>query len=101
DDAVTPLDAGFARVVKRAEGAVEQQLGRVADRARRAVAEADAVRVSRVDRLRALCWPGDAPQERVFGFPWFGARHGPRALVDALLAAAEPWNPDLVEVDPL
>ena len=95
-----PLDPGFERAAKKAEDAVSHQLDRLADRARRAAAEADQVRVSRLDRLRGLCWPDGAPQERVLGMPWFAAQHGPRALVDALVAAARPWHPDLVEVDP-
>jgi len=98
--AVTPLDAGFERVARKVEAVVGQQLERLAGRAERALAEADEVRVSRVDRLQGLCWPDGAPQERVYGFPWFAAQHGPRELVDALLAAATPWNPELVEVSP-
>lgn len=100
NSALAPLDAGFEKIARRAQEGIERELQRVADRARRAVAEADAVRVARLDRLRGLTWPGGAPQERVLGFPFFAAQHGPEALVAALLAAVEPWRADLVAVDP-
>jgi hypothetical protein len=42
-------------------------------------------------RLRAALAPGGAPQERVLGLPWFAAGIGARALVERVLAAADPF----------
>ena len=97
--AATGADPAFDRACRKSEDAIAHELARLAERARRHAAEADAVRVSRLDRLRGLIAPGGAPQERALGFPWFAAQHGPQALVDALVAAAVPYHPDLVEVD--
>src|SRR5690606_37898600 len=48
-----------------------------------------AVELGQVDRARNGLRPGGAPQERVLGFPAFGARHGgtlPAAVRDAARA---------------
>ena len=92
-------DPGFDRIARKAEESIEQQLARLAQRVRHVAAEADTVRVGRLDRLRNLCWPQDTPQERVYGFPAFAAQHGPRALVASLVDAVIPYHPDVVEVD--
>ncbi len=92
-------DPGFDRIARKAEESIEQQLARLAQRVLHVAAEADTVRVGRLDRLRNLCWPQDTPQERVYGFPAFAAQHGPQALVAALVDAVIPYHPDVVEVD--
>ncbi len=92
-------DPGIDRVARKAREAVEHQLERLAHRVRQVVDGADGVRVSRLDRLRGVCWPEDTPQERVFGCAGFAARHGPQALAAALVEAVIPYHPDVVEVD--
>jgi bacillithiol biosynthesis cysteine-adding enzyme BshC len=92
-------DPGFDRVARKAEEAIEHQLARLAHRVHHVADRSDTVRVARLDRLKNLLWPEDTPQERVYGFPAFAARHGPQALVAALVAAVIPYHSDLVEVD--
>jgi len=75
-------------------------LGRLFDRYRRAVARADEVTSERLTRFQGLLAPNGAPQERVYGFASFAAQVGPRRLVEALFAAARPFSPDLLDVDP-
>jgi bacillithiol biosynthesis cysteine-adding enzyme BshC len=58
----------------------------------------DAQRVGEVRRLKQLLFPGAVPQERVFGFAYFAARYGDRALVEQLLAAIDPYSPAITEL---
>jgi bacillithiol biosynthesis cysteine-adding enzyme BshC len=46
--------------------------------------------VDDVRRVQARLIPGGVPQERFFGLASFAARHGQRAIVERVLAAAEP-----------
>jgi len=58
----------------------------------------DAQRVGEVRRLKQLLFPGAVPQERVFGFAYFAARYGDRALIEQLLAAIDPYSPAITEL---
>ena len=59
----------------------------------------DALRVSQVQRLKQLLAPGDAPQERVYGLPYFGARYGDRALTARVIEGVVPSAPaDILEL---
>jgi bacillithiol biosynthesis cysteine-adding enzyme BshC len=58
----------------------------------------DAQRVSEVRRLKQLLFPGAVPQERVFGFAYFAARYGDRALIEQLMAAIDPYSTAITEL---
>ena len=58
----------------------------------------DAQRVSELRRLKQLLFPGGVPQERVFGFAYFAARVGDRALIEQLLAAIDPYSAEITEL---
>jgi bacillithiol biosynthesis cysteine-adding enzyme BshC len=58
----------------------------------------DAQRVGEVRRLKQLLFPGAVAQERVFGFAYFAARYGDRALIEQLLAAIDPYSPGITEL---
>lgn len=73
---------------------------RLVERYRRAVAEADAVTVGRLDRLIARLRPDGAPQERVHGWPWVLARYGPDRFVSAVLDAVVPFDGTTRELRP-
>ena len=55
--------------------------------------------VDDVRRVQARLIPGGIPQERFFGLPSFAARHGQRALVLRILAAAEPLRVGIGDLD--
>lgn len=58
----------------------------------------DSQRVSEVRRLKQLLFPGAVPQERVFGFAYFAARYGERAVIEQLLAAIDPFATQITEL---
>lgn len=51
----------------------------------------DSQRRSELQRLKHLLFPDGAPQERVFGLPYYAARYGERALIERILEAVDPW----------
>jgi bacillithiol biosynthesis cysteine-adding enzyme BshC len=86
------------RAVDRTRATVRRALARLEGRWRRALEERERVTVERVDKLQTWLFPGGAPQERVHSFVWFAASAGPRALVDALVAAAAPLDPTIKDL---
>ena len=60
----------------------------------------DHAALDRLDRARAFLQPGGAPQERVFGLPYFAARFGPREFVQCVLAACQPFSGKLEDLCP-
>ena len=72
------------------------KLGRSVDRAR-ILRDRDAV--DDVRRIQARLLPGGAPQERFFGLSSFAARHGQRAVIERVLAAAEPLTTGFGDID--
>ncbi|MCI0570963.1 MAG: bacillithiol biosynthesis BshC, partial [Myxococcaceae bacterium] len=94
------LEPGLSRALRRTEGTVRRAVSRLAGRYGRVLAEADRVRVQRVERLQAALTPGGAPQERVYGLPAYAARHGARAFVQQVLSACEPFSGALKDLTP-
>ena len=94
---VLAVDPTLARELARAKHFVERSVDRLAHRYERALLHADRDRGAAVHRLKLMLHP-DAPQERVYGLSWFAARHGDRAIVEHVLATADPDAPmkDLV-----
>jgi bacillithiol biosynthesis cysteine-adding enzyme BshC len=113
------LQRGFEQTLSQAleplPEALRGQLARQADRTRRRLAisagklaqaygalrlRADETRVAQVRRLQQRLHPLGAPQERVLGLPYFGARYGDRALVARVLSAVVPDQPSqILELD--
>jgi len=92
------IDANLAKSVRKTVRHLDDVAGKVSDRYRRSLARRDEVTMDRLDRLRTRLCPDGAPQERVLAWPTFGARVGPAALVQQLLAAARPFDGSLTEV---
>jgi uncharacterized protein YllA (UPF0747 family) len=72
------------------------KLGRSYDRARRL---RDRELLDDVRRAQARLLPCGVPQERYVGLPSFAARYGQRAFVERVLAAAEPLQTGIVDLD--
>lgn len=87
------LDPALQRATRGARASLGRSLDRLARRYERLAVERDRVLRARLERLERWLHPDGAPQERVFSFPWFAARAGTAALVEAVLAAVDPLSP--------
>ncbi|MFT5434097.1 MAG: bacillithiol biosynthesis cysteine-adding enzyme BshC [Myxococcota bacterium] len=92
------LDPGLAKAAARTATTVEHAVGKLVSRYQRTVAQRDESTTAQIERARELMAPGGAPQERVYGLPWFAARYGVRTVIDAISAALIPFHNDLVDV---
>ncbi|MFT7580670.1 MAG: hypothetical protein ACI9MR_002343, partial [Myxococcota bacterium] len=59
----------------------------------------DGVSERRLDALLAWFRPDGAPQERLYGAPWFLARFGRETFMATLRDAIEPFSPGLRTLD--
>jgi bacillithiol biosynthesis cysteine-adding enzyme BshC len=94
-DALAAAEPSLERAIRRTRDTARRALSRLQTGHHRALVERERVTTERVARLQAWLFPGGAPQERVHAFPWYAAYAGPRALVDALVAAADPLHPTI------
>ena len=94
-------DAGpqIARALARTRGSVERSIQKLATKVERVGLYADAERVDAVRRLRALLAPDGAPQERRLGLAGLAARVGDRAVIEQVLAAIDPFDASLRELE--
>jgi bacillithiol biosynthesis cysteine-adding enzyme BshC len=94
---VAARDPSVARAIARTRAALRRNIDALARRHEHAVVARDGVAADRLARLTGWLRPTvhghAAPQERVYGFPWFAARAGARALVESVIAAVDPFDP--------
>lgn len=98
--AAPALDPGLADPVRRTRETVAHAVGRLVERVEKAALGRDKVGVERLDRLLLMLRPDGEPQERVWAFPPLAARLGPRAFIEALVAAAAPLSSEVRSVRP-
>jgi bacillithiol biosynthesis cysteine-adding enzyme BshC len=94
------LDPSFAHAIERTEESVRGALSRLVAKYGRAVAQRDQVTVERLDRLRAYLVPEGAPQERIYGLPYYACRFGGRAFIRMVLDACEAFSGGLKDLKP-
>lgn len=94
------LDKGLHKALDKTAETLADVARRLVDRYRRTLARDDAVTTERLDRLLARLWPHGGPQERTLGLPWFTARYGIEAFVDAVLAAVDLDDPRSKDLRP-
>jgi bacillithiol biosynthesis cysteine-adding enzyme BshC len=94
------LDPSFAHAIERTEESVRGALSRLVAKYGRAVAQRDQVTVERLDRLRTYLVPKDAPQERIYGLPYYACRFGTRGFARLVLEACEPFSGGLKDLRP-
>ncbi len=94
------LDPSFAHAIERTEESVRGALSRLVAKYGRAIAQRDQVTVERLDRLRAFLVPEGAPQERIYGLPYYACRFGGRAFTRMVLEACEPFAGSLKDLKP-
>jgi bacillithiol biosynthesis cysteine-adding enzyme BshC len=99
DAPFSALDPELTRALRRTRATVDRAVDRLLARYARAVAGKDAEAVAALDRARAVLYPDDAPQERVFAFASFAAESGVRAFIDGILATIDPFNPIVRDLD--
>jgi len=99
EGAAAPLGGEMDKALTRTRNTVRVALDRFAARHRAVRLRRDESLVEDVRKLRRLLHP-DAPQERIHGFPHLAARFGGRAFVEAAIAAAEPFDASLRELEP-
>ncbi len=94
------FEPGFARALSRTEKTVHRGVARLVARYARTLAQRDLVAAERVDRLRAWLVPEGAPQERIYGLPYYACRFGTRAFMRLVLETCEPFSGSLKDLKP-
>lgn len=94
------LDAGLAKAAEKTRATVEMAAGKLAGKIEKAMLHRDRAVVEDVRRLKWALWPNGAPDERVYGLPYFAARHGEQAFLERIFAGIEPFEPALRELLP-
>jgi bacillithiol biosynthesis cysteine-adding enzyme BshC len=94
------LDPSFAQAIERTEESVRLALSRLVAKYGRALAQRDQVTAERLDRLRTYLLPDGAPQERVYGLPYYACRFGAQAFTRMVLGACEPFSGALKDLKP-
>lgn len=89
---IEPLGEGARAALGKTRQTVESAVQRLAAKVAQARNHADAELVEAVRRLQRQLFPGGVPQERVYGLPWFAARHGERPFLERVLDAAAPFD---------
>lgn len=86
------LDPTLSKPLERTENTVRYAFSKLAGKYGRALARKDQLASDRIERLRAMLLPNGAPQERVFGLPYFASRFGTAAFVKLVCSACEPFT---------
>lgn len=94
------LDPSFAHAIERTEESVRLALSRLVAKYGRALAQRDQVTVERLDRLRAYLFPEGAPQERIYGLPYYACRFGSRAFTRLVLDTCQAFSGELEDLKP-
>ncbi|MEQ8278177.1 MAG: bacillithiol biosynthesis cysteine-adding enzyme BshC [Deltaproteobacteria bacterium] len=89
---------GLERAHAKTAATIEGTIQRFTDKYERAVLHEDEDRVDRARRIRWALQPNDAPQERVFGLPYFAARYSAERVVEDVLARCRPFEGALQEI---
>jgi bacillithiol biosynthesis cysteine-adding enzyme BshC len=87
-----PLGDGIRAALDKTRQTVGSAVRRLAAKVEQARHHADGELVEAVRRLRRQLFPGGAPQERIYGLPWFAARHGERPFLERVLTTIAPFD---------
>lgn len=89
---IEPLGEGARAALAKTRQTVETAVHRLAAKVAQARHHADSELVEAVRRLQRQLFPGGIPQERVYGLPWFAARHGERPFLERVLDTIAPFD---------
>lgn len=87
------------RATRRTRETIRRAMAHLERRHHRALVEREDTHAARAERVRRWLEPDGAPQERVHSMPYYAALVGPRALAERIMAAVDPANPSLREID--
>jgi len=88
-----------ARALEKTRGTMARAAGKLGRNYDRALLLRDRELVEDVRRVQAHLLPRGIPQERFFGLSSFAARYGQRAIIERVLAAAEPLRTGIEDID--
>ena len=97
---VAPFREQLAAALDKTRDKVRQSANKLSAKYAALLLHADQARLTDVQRLKQLLQPEDQPQERVYGLAYFAALYGERAFIEAVLAAIDPLDPTLRELEP-
>lgn len=98
--AAAPMRGELERSLARTRTSLRVAVTRFARRYELARLRRDSTLVEDVRKLQRLLHPEGGPQERLHGLPHYAARYGARDFVRAIVAAAEPFDASLREIEP-
>jgi bacillithiol biosynthesis cysteine-adding enzyme BshC len=91
-DEMTPslrgVGDGMDRSIEKTKKTVQDAVSRLTAQYTKMSSQRDQGRIEEVRRLVDWLFPYDQPQERVYGISYFAAKHGERAFLERVLAAA-------------
>ncbi len=90
---------GIDEAIEKTRGTVARAVGKLGEKYDKARLHRDQSTVEEVRRLQAWIYPEGKPQERVYGVSYFAAKHGERAFIDRIVAAAEPFDAALKDIE--
>ena len=97
---IAPFDGGVQKTIDKTALHVGDVVDKLARRVEQAWYQADERRLTRLARGRHWLFPGGIPQERVYSWPYFAARFGPRELKRALSESYAPYSALVHDVRP-
>jgi bacillithiol biosynthesis cysteine-adding enzyme BshC len=86
------LDPTLSKPLERTEHTIRFAFSKLSAKYGRALARKDQIATERIERLRAMLVPDGAPQERVYGLPYFASRFGTRAFVKLVCESCVPFT---------
>ncbi|MBX2796194.1 MAG: bacillithiol biosynthesis cysteine-adding enzyme BshC [Myxococcales bacterium] len=92
------MDPGLAKAARKTEATARDAVGKLVERYRRTLGQRDATAMERLERVMVRLQPGGSPQERVHGWPWYGARYGVGCFVRAVIDAVVPFDGAMQEL---
>ena len=102
-DEMTPslrgVGDGMDRSIEKTKRTVQDAISRLTAQYTKMSSQRDQGRIEEVRRLVEWLFPYGQPQERVYGISYFAAKHGERAFVERVLAAAAAPADEPVDVE--
>jgi bacillithiol biosynthesis cysteine-adding enzyme BshC len=86
---------GLDAAVDKTRASVAAAVAKLAAKVEHARLHRDESIVREVHSIKQALYPNDIPQERFYGLPYFAARYGEGSIVEGMIAALDPFRPQL------
>ena len=90
---------GMSRAVAKALASVEHSVERLIGKYETACLHRRSDLLRAVQQIKWLLHPDGVPQERFYGFPYFAARYGERAVLERVLDTVVPFDPAVRDLE--